>query len=395
MNRPSYSSLAPLALAALLLSACASTPVEPPTVSTPAPAPSPVPPPAAAPVPQGPAPIALSFASLTGWAEEDHLAALNAFRVGCGVAKDPALARVCGLAKAAKAVTGPGARSFIEANFRLEPVGGDGAGADGLLTAYFAPQYEARMSRNAEFSAPLRGLPADLVVLDLGPFEPALIGKKITGHVEGSTFVPYPDRAEIEAVPTDKPLAWMRPEELFFLQIQGSGVLVLPDGRRVRAVFAGTNGKPFVGVAIAMRDKGLLPDNNTSAESIRTWLAEHRGPEADAIMRLNPRYVFFRTVPDDGNEPAGAAGVALPPGRAIAVDPSHHAYGGFYWLDAAAPKLAGAFPTYRRAVTALDTGGAIKGEVRADLYIGSGAAAGVEAGRVRHTLRLYRLTPNP
>ena len=395
MNRPSYSSLAPLALAALLLSACASTPVEPPTASTPAPAPSPAPPTAAAPVPQGPAPIALSFASLTGWAEEDHLAALNAFRVGCGVAKDPALARVCGLAKTAKDLNAPGARAFIEANFRLEPVGGDGAGADGLLTAYFAPQYEARMSRNAEFSAPLRGLPADLVVLDLGPFEPALIGKKITGHVEGSTFVPYPDRAEIEAAPTDKPLAWMRPEELFFLQIQGSGVLVLPDGRRVRAVFAGTNGKPFVGVAIAMRDKGLLPDNNTSAESIRTWLAEHRGPEADAIMRLNPRYVFFRTVPDDGNEPAGAAGVALPPGRAIAVDPSHHAYGGFYWLDAAAPKLAGAFPTYRRAVTALDTGGAIKGEVRADLYMGSGAAAGVEAGRVRHTLRLYRLTPNP
>lgn len=396
MTRLSWPSPAPLALAALLLSACASTPAPSPTVSTPAPPVAPpAPPPAAAPVAQGSAPPALSFASLAGWAQEDHLAALNAFRVGCGVSKDPAANRVCALAKATKDLDGPGARAFIEANFRIEPVGGDGAGEDGLLTAYFAPQYEARMSRNAEFSAPLRGLPADLVVLDLGPFEPALIGKKITGHVEGSTFVPYPDRAEIEAAPTDKPLAWMRPEELFFLQIQGSGVLVLPDGRRVRAVFAGTNGKPFVGVAIAMRDKGLLADNNTSAESIRTWLAEHRGPEADAIMRLNPRYVFFRTVPDDGKEPAGAAGVALPPGRAIAVDPGHHAYGGFYWLDAAAPKLAGAFPVYRRAVTALDTGGAIKGQVRADLYMGSGAAAGVEAGRVRHTLRLYRLAPNP
>lgn len=394
MTRLALPAFAPLVAAALLLSACASTPAAPPAVIAPAPPSAPTATPAAAPVQAATVP-AVSFASLAGWADEDHLAALSAFRTGCVVSKDDAMTRVCSLARAAKDLDAVGARTFIESHFRIEPVGADGAGQDGLLTAYFAPQYEARMSRNAEFSAPLRGLPADLVVLDLGPFEPALVGKKITGHVEGSTFVPYPDRAEIEAVPTDKPLAWMRPEELFFLQIQGSGVLVLPDGRRVRAVFAGTNGKPFVGIATAMRDKGLLPDNNTSADSIRTWLADNRGPQADAIMRLNPRYVFFRTVPDDGKEPAGAAGVSLPPGRAIAVDPSRHSYGDFYWLDAAAPKLAGAFPVYRRAVTALDTGGAIKGEVRADLYMGSGAAAGVEAGRVRHTLRLYRLTPNP
>jgi membrane-bound lytic murein transglycosylase A len=375
---------APLALAALLLSACASTTSAPPIAT------GPTPPPTTPPTTPSKPPVTspLAFSSLAGWAEEDHLAALEAFRAGCGVSKDPALARVCALAKAATVQDDQGARAFLEANFRLEPVGDEG-----LLTAYFAPQYEARMSRNAEFSVPLRGLPADLVVLDLGAFEPSFVGKKITGHVEGPTFVPYPDRAEIEAVPTDRPLAWMRPEELFFLQIQGSGVLVLPDGRRVRAVFAGTNGKPFVGIANAMRDKGLLPDNNTSGDAIRAWLAQHRGPEADAIMRLNPRYVFFRTVPDDGQEPVGSAGAPLPPGRAIAVDASRHAMGGLYWLDAAAPKLAGAFPAYRRLVVALDTGGAIKGDVRADLYMGTGAAAGAEAGRVRHALRLYRLVP--
>ncbi|UAL10673.1 murein transglycosylase A [Caulobacter segnis] len=380
---------APLALAGLLLSACASvtTPLPP---ATPVPTPPPPPSTTVAPPPSTtPPPTALSFSSLAGWGEEDHLAALNAFRAGCGVAKEPAMVRVCGLARGSAVQDEPGARAFLEANFRPESVGDEG-----LLTAYFAPRYEARISRNAEFSVPLRGLPADLVVLDLGAFEPSFVGKKITGHVEGPTFVPYPDRAEIEAVPTDKPLAWMRPEELFFLQIQGSGVLVLPDGRRVRAIFAGTNGKPFVGIANAMRDKGLLPDNNTSGDAIRTWLAEHRGPEADAIMRLNPRYVFFRTAPDDGKEPVGAAGVPLPAGRAIAVDPSRHAMGSLYWLDAAAPKLAGAFPAYRRLAVALDTGGAIKGDVRADLYMGTGDAAGAEAGRVRHALRLYRLVPN-
>jgi membrane-bound lytic murein transglycosylase A len=380
------STFAPLVLAGLLLSACASA-VSPPIAGGPTVSPlattPPSPPPGAT-----PPPTALSFSSLAGWSEDDHLAALDAFRASCGVSKDPAMSRVCDRARAAIVQDESSARLFLETNFRPEPVGDEG-----LLTAYFAPQYEARMSRNAEFTAPVRGLPSDLVVLDLGAFEPAFIGKKITGHVEGPTFVPYPDRAAIEAVPTDKPLAWMRPEELFFLQIQGSGILVLPDGRRVRAAFAGSNGRPFVGVANAMRDQGLLPDNNTSGEAIRGWLAAHRGPDADAIMQMNPRYVFFKMAADDGKEAVGAAGVPLPAGRAIAIDPSRHAMGELYWLDAAAPKLSGAFPSYRRLAVALDTGGAIKGDVRADLYMGSGPAAGAEAGRVRHALRLYRLVP--
>lgn len=390
--RTASRAIAPLALAALLLSACASVVTPPPPIAPPASPPVQTTPqtptlPAQPPAAQ---PTTVPVSDLPGWAQEDHLAALKAFQAGCGVSKEAAMIRACGQARAMSATDAASARAFFETNFQAQSVG-----EDGLLTAYFAPQYQARMSRNAEFTAPVRGLPDDLVVLDLGPFEPALVGKKITGHVEGKTFVPYPDRAEIEAVPTDKPLAWMRPEELFFLQIQGSGVLVLPDGRRVRAVFAGTNGKPFVGIASPMRDKGLLPDNNTSGDAIRTWLADHRGPEADAIMRLNPRYVFFKMAEDDGKEPVGSAGVSLPPGRAIAVDPSRHAYGALYWLDASAPALAGAFPAYRRLAVALDTGGAIKGEVRADLYMGTGPEAGAEAGRVRHMLRLYRLVPKP
>ena len=349
--------------------------------------------------PTGPGPVtttpyagsstgAVSFNDLAGWSQEDHLGALDAFRQGCGVAKEPAMADVCRRARGAAAGDDASARRFLEVNFQPEPVAGQG-----LLTAYFAPEYEARMSRSTEFSAPLRGKPADLVTLDLGLFENSFVGKKVTGRVEGAAFVPYPDRAAIEATAETRPLAWMRPEDLFFLQIQGSGVLTLPDGRRVRAAFAGSNGKPFVGIANAMRDKGLLPDNNTSGDAIRIWLADHRGPEADAIMQLNPRYVFFQTLPDDGKQAVGAAGIALPAGRAIAVDPSQHAMGELFWLDASAPKLAGAFPAYRRLAVALDVGGAIKGDVRADLYTGTGAAAGAEAGRVRHDLRLYRLVP--
>ncbi|ALL15085.1 murein transglycosylase A [Caulobacter henricii] len=376
--------------AALTLAACATTtptpvatgPVAPPVL------------PGASPTPASANPVptlqALAFGTLAGWTEEDHLAALDAFRAGCGVAREPDMARVCRLARTDGPRDELGARLFLEANFRPQAVGDQG-----LLTAYFAPKYEARLSRSDEFSAPVRGLPADLVMLDLGAFEPSLAGKKVSGRVRAGKFEPYPDRKAIEASPADKPLAWMRPEELFFLQIQGSGVLVTPDGRRQRAAFAGGNGKPFVGIATAMRDRGLLTDNNTSGDAIRTWLADNRGPRADEIMQLNPRYIFFKLSDDDGQEAVGSAGIPLPAGRAIAVDPSRHAMGGLYWLDAAAPKLAGAFPAYRRLAVALDVGGAIKGEVRADLYTGSGPTAGIEAGRVRHDLRMYRLVPIP
>jgi len=373
------------ALALLTLAACTTTSVTP---TQPIPPTGPTQPPVTPPVTPAQPPRAVSFDELPGWAQEDHLGALDAFRQGCGVAKDPAMAQVCRRARTERPGNDADARRFLEAHFQPEAVPGQG-----LLTAYFAPEYEARMSRSAEFSAPMRGKPADLVTVDLGQFTPGGVGQKIAGEVEGGQVVPYPDRAAIEATTETRPLAWMRPEDLFFLQIQGSGILILPDGRRVRAAFAAHNGRPFVGIATPMRDKGLLPDNNTSGDSIRSWLADHRGPEADAIMQLNPRYVFFQTLPDDGKQAVGAAGIPLPPGRAIAVDASKHALGELFWLDASAPKLVGAFPTYRRLAVALDVGGAIKGEVRADLYTGTGPAAGAEAGRVRHELRLYRLVP--
>lgn len=354
----------------LILAACATPKADGPIVAppTPAPAPSPAPPP----------PAAVSFADLPGWDEDDHAAALNAWRETCGVAKDIDSAALCRKARALGPVDAVAARAFLEANFRPAPLE-----AEGLLTAYFAPQYEARYSRRDGFTAPVRGRPADLDMK--GSLD-------VTRTVEGRTET-YPDRAAIEATEPEVILAWMRPEDLFFLQIQGSGVLVLPDGTRKRAAFAAHNGQPFVGIARPMRERGLLKDSDTSGDAIRRWLAEHRGPEADEIMRLNPRYVFFRMSDDDGREATGAAGVPLPAGRSIAVDLSRHAVGELFWIDASAPILTGAFPTYRRLTVALDTGGAIKGEVRADLYMGSGDAAGVEAGRVRHTLRMWRLIP--
>lgn len=320
------------------------------------------------------------FSDLPGWEKEDHAAAFRAFRQTCHAAGDRDMVVVCRRAQTMVDPDQAHARAFFEDNFRPERLTGEG-----ILTAYFAPEYEARTAPDEDFHAPVRPRPADMVVKD---------GQILKSGSRGA-LTPYPDRAAIEAQPTADALAWMRPEDLFFLQIQGSGVLTYEDGRREKVLYAGNNGLPFVGIATPMRRQGLLPENGTSGEAIRSWLAAHRGPEAQAVMQLNPRYAFFRTAPDDGVAPLGAAGLPLPTGRAIAVDPRHHSYGELIWIDADAPNLSGAFPAYRRLVSALDTGGAIKGEIRADLYLGQGAAAGLEAGRVRHVLRMHHLVPRP
>lgn len=377
--------LIPLFGAAVLLSACETTaPARPP-------APTPVPTPDR-PTPQPPRPpiVGAALSELPGWASEDHAAALAMVAKSCRLKPQPRLAEACARVRAAGPLAGPDARAFLEKTFRAVPVGGEG-----LLTAYFSPQYEARFSRTAEFTAVVRPRPADLIYDPAFTPDPARPGWKGEAREVGGKLVPYLERAAIEATNEVQPLAWMRPEDLFFLQIQGSGVLVLPDGRRKRAVFAATNGQPFKGIATPMRDQGLLAANNTSGDAIRSWLADHRGPEADAVMALNPRYVFFRMEDDNGEEATGAAAVPLPAGRAIAVDPGFHDYGALYWIDGQAPSLAGAFPRYSRLVTALDTGGAIRGQVRADLYIGSGDVAGREAGRVKHALHMWRLIPAP
>jgi membrane-bound lytic murein transglycosylase A len=336
---------------AVLLAACATTP-----------APRPLPPPP-------PAPPPLAVADLPGWAAEDYLAALAAVRAACASRRDPALGPVCARLRDAPPADEIAARRLLEASFTVEPLQGEG-----LLTSYFAPQYEGRLAPEPpDFVAPVR------------PPPPGLTGAEPPE--------PLPTRTEIEDRPPDGALAFMRREDLFFLQLQGSGVLLLPDGARLKAAFAGSNGRPFVGIARVMRDQGLIDDAHSSADNIRAWLAAHRGPEADAIMRQNPRYAFFTVRPDDGAEPVGAAGIPLPAGRALAIDPSRHKLGELYWIEASAPVLAGAVRSYRRLAAALDTGAAIKGEVRADLYAGSGDAAGLEAGRVRHVLKMYRLRP--
>jgi membrane-bound lytic murein transglycosylase A len=331
------------------------------------------------------------LSDLKDWRDDDHVQALAAYRLGCGLSRDPTAQIVCARARALGPVDEPAARRFFEANFRAQILP-----TTGLLTAYFAPEYPARHSPDAEFSAALRAKPDDLVFVDQasGAATSGDPGDRKTPRLSlDGALSPYPNRTDIELLPPAEPLAWMRPEDLFFMQIQGSGGVVFPDGTRMKALYAADNGQPFQPIAPEMVRRGLLAPNHASGDAIRRWLADHRGPDAQTIMDLDPRYIFFKLIPDDGGEPIGGAGLPLPPGRSIAIDTNWRAYGDLYWIEATSPILSGAMKSYRRLVMALDTGSAIKGPVRADLYLGRGAAAGSEAGRVRHTLTMVKLVP--
>ena len=370
-RRRGFSGAAALVGLALTLAACATAPVPSPTPPVTGPSvPSPTPGPAPAPAPEG-----LSPATLPGWNDEDHLAAFEAWAVGCTVARDAdsrtQCARAMHIKQTSKPVTPSMARAFFESGFTVVAAR-TADGGPGLLTSYFAPDFAARHGPDAEFDMPVRPRPA--------------------GWTRGQVL---PVRAEIEAAPAPDALAWMRAEDLFSMQIQGSGYLTFEDGTRARAAYAADNGQPFTGIARPMAEQGLLPADGTSGEAIQAWLAAHRGPEARAVMALNPRYIFFAVDPDDGGHPNGAAGIPLTGRRSIAVDPAHWRYGDLVWISADGGNLVGARASYQGLVVALDTGSAIRGPVRADFYMGRGPAAGEEAGAVRHPLRMWRLVPCP
>lgn len=372
---------------ALFVAACAEKPATPPVVTPPV---TPVTPPVSPPPEEGlnPVPAAVRLDTLPGWTGTDAFIALEALRATCVYKHGRQYGDVC-TALAAEDFQSPDEiKAFLDRHLQLEAI--DGAGT---MTGYFVPDYQASYVQTDEFSQPVRPRPADLVYVAGSQMTPAQTGAKVAARKVGDTYIPYYARADIEMFPVTTGY-YMRPEDYFFMQLQGSGFLHMPDGKQVYAAYSADNGQPFVGIAKVMVQQGLLPANQTSGDNIHAWLAAHRGPEAQAVMNADPRYAFFAIQPDQ-TEPLGAAGIPLPPGSAIAIDPAFHDLGDLFWLDASVGgnALDNAFPVYERMVSALDTGGAIKGNIRADLYVGHGDRAGTEAGRIKHVLHMWRIVP--
>lgn len=355
------------------------------------------------------------FEALPGWREDDHAAALAALRRSCAalaasppetpLGGDPRLALTAGdLAAACAGIAqtpADDARAFLEAHFIPFRVKNDDRG-QGLFTGYYEPELIGRRAPGNGFTAPVLARPADLVSVDLGRFREDWRGERIAGRVQDGWLVPYADAAAIRAGAVDADshaIVWLRdPVEVFFLQIQGSGRVRLAEGpeagRVIRVAYAGQNGHPYTAIGRVLIARGEIAREDMSMAAIRQWLHDH--PEAaDEVMDANASYVFFAEQPVTNPElgPPGAQGVLLTPGRSLAVDRRHHALGLPMWVSLAQPGPIAEKAPFNRLWIAQDTGGAIRGPVRGDLFIGTGAAAGEIAGALQQPGALWVLLP--
>ncbi len=328
--------------------------------------------------------VPLTFAALPGWGQDDLRGAGEALRRSCTKLKGREAWRgVCAQLPQEDAALA----DYFTAYFTPWQIVTE-AGDTGLFTGYYAPELRASRMRQGAYQTPLYGVPRDLAVADLGAFKPELRGQTITGRVEQGKFVPYPARAVIDQKGVDAPvLGWVAdPVDVFFLQVQGSGRVNFIEGGGLDLGYAGQNGRPYVAVGKVLKEQGAFPDGLVTMPRIREWLAAHPD-QAAATLQSNPSYVFFQTMK---TPPQGAQGVVLTPQRSLAVDPRSIKLGTPVWLDAEHPDGG----QLRRLLIAQDTGGAIKGAIRGDVYWGAGEQAAEWAGKMQSRGRAYILLPN-
>lgn len=350
----------------------------------------------------------LTFADLTGWPDDDHAAALRAFRRSCAAlgegtsALRPALAAEAGLREACRAALAEPdaaperARRFFETRFSpFEIVPQTGSG---FLTGYYEPEFQGSRERTDAFTVPLLDRPDDLVTIPQGETLPGIDPTLQAARRTRQGYEPYPDRAAIEdgALGLEaRPVAWLRePAEAFILHVQGSARIRLTDGAVMRVSYAGRNGRPYTSIGRLLVQSGVMDLETMTLERLMGWLREHPD-EARALMRRNKSYIFFREAaglgPEDG--PIGGAGIPLVPGRSLAVDRTLWSYGLPFWLEGRLPVSLTRSEPLNRLMIAHDTGSAIVGPARGDFFVGSGPAAGTQAGLLRHATRFVVLRP--
>lgn len=334
---------------------------------------------------------AAQFSDLPNWQQADLDPALAAFRRSCaGIAKKPpteVIADYAGTAADWQKVCGAAsgnARAFFEKNFTPYAMSGTG-----LFTGYYEPEIRGSRSQHGGYQTPVYGLPSDLIRVDLSQFAPQYKGEHISGRLNGQKLVPYADRADIYAkgVSTAKILFWCDDAvALFFLQIQGSGRVQFDDGSSSRIAYAGENGRPYTAIGRVLLAKGELAKDKISLATIRDWLKAH--PElARGVMEANQSFIFFeeKTLGDTSLGSNGVEGVPLTPLGSMAIDLRKNALGAPYYVAADAVKTL---------LIAQDTGGAIRGLVRGDVYFGFGANAEQRAGEMKAQGRMFVLLPN-
>ncbi len=376
------------ALLALLLAGCAAPPprLTAPVQSVPPGTPSP---PTLAGLRLQPA----SFDQLPGWGGDDLAGAWSAWRRDCS-ARASALAGACAASTAVPADDPAAQRTFFEHWFQPWQASSPDGSDTGLVTGYYEPVLHGALQRGWPYVVPIYGLPADLVDR-ADPGDGVTRGRLVRDTAGTSSVAPFWSRAQIDADPQAQAalgrnvVVWLDdPVDALFLQVQGSGLVALPDGRTLRLSYAGDNGWPYRSVGRWLLDHGELRGTVTM-QIIRAWAQMHPDRVRD-MLDANPRVVFFSATPlvDAARGPTGAMGVPLTPLRSVAVDRRLLPLGTPVWLDT----RADARPL-QRLVFAQDVGGAIVGALRADLFFGTGTQAGDSAGRMQAPGRFWVLLP--
>jgi membrane-bound lytic murein transglycosylase A len=371
--------------------------VEPPATPPAAAAPAAPPPPAAPTQPAAPALSAshlvrASWHDLPGWREDRHARALPALRLSCRVlAKQTAWQDICATAETVEGDAA--ARAFFEDRFTPYRVINDDGSDQGLVTGYFEPTLRGSRTPSARFHYPLYALPDDLLVLDLGTLTPEFSTAPRV-RVDGRRVVPYHTREAIDGTAQPlrgKEIVWLDSSvDAFFLQVQGSGRILLEEGGVMRVGFAGHNGHPYRSIGRVLIERGELTTHTASMQGIKAWAAANPARLAE-LLNQNARYVFFRELPPTPEDsPPGALGVPLTPRRSIAVDRRYIPLGTPVHIAATWPNAS---KPLQRLMLAQDIGGAVRGAVRADFFWGAGEDAAREAGRMQQTLRMWVLLP--
>lgn len=345
----------------------------------------------------------VSYAALPGWGADDLTGFAQAYERSCDrIMRRPALnpfsadeqfGRIADWQTPCAAFAGVDknnasmVRAFIEQHYTPYSVSA-GAKQDGLFTGYYESALNGSLTRSEKYTVPLHARPDDLVMVNLGEFRDDLKGQRIAGRVRDGNLKPYESRADILSgkLPAgqEKVLVWVDdPIEAFFVQVQGSGVVTLDNGSTMRIGYDGQNGHVYYAIGRELVKRGALPKEGVSMQSIRAWLTANPA-EAAEVMNTNKSYVFFRTL--DGEGPIGGEGVALTPLRSLAVDHGKFPYGFPVWLETDEPKL-------NRLMMAQDTGGAIRGAVRGDVFWGYGDHAEKMAGAMKSQGRYWFLIP--
>jgi membrane-bound lytic murein transglycosylase A len=292
-------------------------------------------------------------------------------------------------------------QKFIRSNYLVYQSAGRDQDGEVLFTGYYEPHLNGRLQPDDEFRFPIYALPEDLIKIDLSDFDEKYAGESIVGRYTGETVVPYYDRREIDEqnVLADKaqPLAWIKdPVDVFFLQIQGSGKIFLDTGEVINVHYNGSNGRPYRSIGKLLIDEQKIPQEEMSMQKIRSYLHEH--PEEMApVLNHNPSYVFFKLEPEG---PLGYLNVLLTPGRSVALDRRIFPPAALAFIQTKKPVVdsAGQIDSWAdcsRFVLNQDTGGAIRGPGRADLFWGSGPYAEIAAGHLAHTGKLFFLILKP